>query len=66
MFATEPEVDARLRRLPNVVLTPHIGSNTLRTRNIMAEQCSDSIMDALAGKQPPNLLNAEVWGKTRG
>ena len=61
VFATEPEVDERLRRLSNVVLTPHIGSNTLRTRNLMAEQCSESILEALAGRQPKNLLNPEVW-----
>ncbi len=45
VFATEPEVNARFRALPNVVLTPHIGSNTLRTRNLMAEQCADRILN---------------------
>ena len=63
VFATEPEVDPRLKALPNVVLTPHIGSNTLRTRNQMAEQCTDSIVEALAGRQPSHLLNPEVWGR---
>ena len=61
VFETEPEVSDRLRRLPNVVLTPHIGSNTLRTRNRMAEQCVDRMLDALAGRTPQNLLNPAVW-----
>ena len=61
VFATEPDVSSRLRALPNVVLTPHIGSNTLRTRNHMAEQCVDRMLDALAGRTPQNLLNPEVW-----
>ena len=65
VFATEPEVDPRLKALPNVVLTPHIGSNTLRTRNQMAEQICDRIEEALAGEEPLNLLNPEVWGKAR-
>lgn len=65
VFATEPEVDPRLKVLPNVVLTPHIGSNTLRTRNQMAEQCCDSILEALAGREPLNLLNPKVWGRAR-
>ncbi len=63
VFDTEPEVPERLKALDNVVLTPHIGSNTLRTRNQMAEQCCDRILDALAGRRPDNLLNPEVWPK---
>ena len=61
VFETEPEVSGRLRGLPNVVLTPHIGSNTLRTRNRMAEQCVDRMLDALTGRTPQNLLNPAVW-----
>ena len=65
VFETEPEVSARLKTLNNVVLTPHIGSNTLRTRNQMAEQCSERILDALAGRRPQNLLNPAVWQGAR-
>ncbi len=65
VYAREPEVDARLKALPNVVLTPHIGSNTLRTRNQMAEQCAQAVLTALAGHRPANLLNPEAWGKAR-
>ena len=61
VFATEPQVSERLRALPNVVLTPHIGSNTLRTRNTMAEQCCQRMLEALAGRRPQNLLNPEAW-----
>lgn len=61
VFENEPEINNRLKLLPNVVLTPHMGSNTLRTRNIMAEQCSESLLAAFAGHRPPHLLNPEVW-----
>lgn len=65
VFATEPEVDPRLKTLANVVLTPHIGSNTLRTRNLMAEQCTERLIEALSGYEPRNLLNPEVWPTSR-
>jgi D-3-phosphoglycerate dehydrogenase len=32
----EPRPDPRLTRLPNVVLTPHIGSATQETRDAMS------------------------------
>jgi len=61
VYANEPEVAERLKRLPNVVLTPHIGSNTLHTRNRMAEACAARVADALAGRRPAGLLNPEAW-----
>ena len=36
VFADEPHVPARLRELDNVVLLPHVGSATARTREAMA------------------------------
>ncbi|MDD3214838.1 MAG: NAD(P)-dependent oxidoreductase, partial [Eubacteriales bacterium] len=61
VFEDEPEVSAKLKALPNVLMTPHIGSNTLYTRNQMADACRERIEDALAGRKPANLLNPEVW-----
>ena len=37
VFAHEPHVPARLLDLQNVILTPHIGSATIETRNAMGE-----------------------------
>ena len=61
VFENEPDITERLKRMDNVVLTPHIGSYTLRTRNRMAEQCAEEIRNALAGRKPGNLLNPQVW-----
>ncbi len=36
VFAHEPQVPAALRELDNVVLLPHVGSNTARARTAMA------------------------------
>ena len=43
-----PEKD--LRRLPNVVLTPHIGSNTAEANARMAAACVRKVRDFLAGR----------------
>ena len=66
VFDTEPEIIPELRELPTVVLTPHIGSNTLSTRNRMAQDAAQTILTALAGKEPPNLLNPIVWHALHG
>jgi lactate dehydrogenase-like 2-hydroxyacid dehydrogenase len=36
VFWDEPIIDPELRRLPNVVMTPHIASATVETRQAMA------------------------------
>ena len=60
VYTNEPHVNPAFFQLDNVQLTPHAGSNTLATRNQMAEAASRSILIALAGQTPPNLLNPEV------
>lgn len=57
VYPDEPHVPARLLTLDNAVLTPHSGSNTSQTRCIMAEACSEQILDALAGKRPVSIVN---------
>jgi hydroxypyruvate reductase len=43
VFWDEPIVDSELRRLPNVVLTPHIASATDETRRAMAALTMDNL-----------------------
>lgn len=57
VYPEEPAIPARLLALPQVVLTPHIGTNTAETRRAMAEACSRQILDALAGRQPQHVVN---------
>ncbi len=61
VFEREPEVHPGLLELPNVVLTPHIGSATGATRRRMAELAVEAVISVLAGEKPPNLVNEEVW-----
>ena len=60
VFEFEPKVPKDLRALPNVVLTPHIGSATREVRDGMANIVVDNILAFLAGKRPPNCVNPEV------
>ena len=60
MFEHEPKVDAALRKMPNVVLVPHLGSATVEVREEMANIVVDNILALLDGKTPPNCVNPEV------
>jgi glyoxylate reductase len=51
VFAHEPRVPEALRSLPNVVLTPHIGSATVETRAAMTRIVVDNVL-ALARGEP--------------
>ena len=45
-----------LRALENVVLLPHLGSNTTGTRDAMGFKVLDGLDAVLAGQTPPNLV----------
>lgn len=53
VFGNEP-IDGSnpLTRLPNVVITPHIGSATVETRRKMAEIAVQNLVLSLSGKKP--------------
>jgi len=60
VFEGEPRVNPVLLTLPNVVLTPHIASATLPTRQAMAHLAADNLLAALTGGMPPTPLNPQV------
>ena len=60
VFEHEPRVSAALRTLPNVVLTPHVGSATTATRTAMAMLAVQNLTAALAGREPPNRVRPTV------
>ena len=60
---TDPEPIAPndpLLKLPNVVITPHIGSASYSSRYKMAQIATDNIIAALSGRTPPCCANSEV------
>jgi len=52
VFAHEPAVPAELLELPNVVLTPHIGSATRQTREAMTRLVVDNLLAVGRGDPP--------------
>jgi lactate dehydrogenase-like 2-hydroxyacid dehydrogenase len=49
VFRQEPDFDLRFAALPNVFLTPHIGSATVETRNAMGFRALDNIAAVCSG-----------------
>jgi D-3-phosphoglycerate dehydrogenase len=45
-----PQCDKDLRSLDNVIMTPHISSNTEAANRRMAEQCIKNVQEFLAGR----------------
>jgi glyoxylate reductase len=54
VYEHEPAVSARLRRLDNVVLTPHMGSGTREGRIDMGEKVIINIKTFADGHRPPD------------
>ncbi|HKY32997.1 MAG TPA: D-glycerate dehydrogenase [Candidatus Polarisedimenticolia bacterium] len=52
VFEREPWIPGSLRRLPRVVLTPHVASATRRTRGAMAETAARNVVAFLEGRPP--------------
>lgn len=60
VFEGEPAVHPDLLTVPNVVLTPHIGSATVPTRMAMAGLAADNLIGYLTQGKPLTPLNPEV------
>jgi glyoxylate reductase len=56
VFWNEPEIPSELCGLPNVVLTPHLGSATRQTREAMTRLVVDNVLAAERGERPPNAV----------
>ena len=56
VFERGPEINPRLRALPNVVLLPHMGSATVEGRAEMGEKVIINIKTFADGHRPPDLV----------
>lgn len=59
VFEGEPRVHPDLLTVPNVVLTPHIASATLKTRRAMAELAADNLIGYLTQGRALTPINAD-------
>jgi glyoxylate reductase len=57
VFEDEPKIPSLLKKLDNVVLTPHIASATKEARDEMAEIAAQNIIDFFKGHKPKYIIN---------
>ena len=60
VYEHEPEVSPELIAMPNVVLTPHLGSAVLSLREGMANLVMDNTLALIEGRAPVSCLNPQV------
>lgn len=62
VYEHEPEVNAGLLELENVVLSPHLGSSTHAAREAMGMLCAEALEAVLLRDElPAHVVNAEAW-----
>jgi glyoxylate reductase len=64
VYEHEPKIAPALLKMPNVVLTPHLGSAVVDVREEMANIVVDNILAFLDGRMPPNCVNPQVLEAT--
>lgn len=60
----EPNVNPALLGMPNVVMTPHLGSAARDVRERMANRVADNIVSIIEGRMPPDCVNPGVLSTT--
>ncbi|MDQ5850935.1 MAG: hydroxyacid dehydrogenase [Chloroflexota bacterium] len=62
VFDPEPPMpDNPLLRMPNVVVTPHVASNTDKGYWRMSQSVVDQVLQVLAGERPSFLIDPAAW-----
>jgi len=60
VFELEPAISEGLKKLKNVVLTPHIGNATFEARDEMANIAAGNIVKILNGEAPSYVINGVI------
>ncbi len=65
VFAQEPPLASPLLGMTNVVLSPHIAGISISSQQSMLEMAADSILDVLAGRDCPRVINPDAIANGR-
>jgi glyoxylate reductase len=60
VYENEPRFTEGLEKLDNIVMTSHIASATIQTRQLMSYKAAQNIIDFFNGKEPEGLVNRDV------
>ena len=60
VYENEPRLSPGLAELPNVVLSPHVGSATVETRTNMSLLAARNLLAVIEGRKPEAIVNPEV------
>ena len=52
-----PAPDDPLLTTPQVIITPHVGTGTVETREKMGDMAATNLIESLAGRRPPAVVN---------
>jgi glyoxylate reductase len=66
VYEHEPVIAPELAAMPNVVLTPHLGSAVIELRESMAHVVVDNTLALIEGRPPISCLNPQALNKARG
>jgi len=61
VYENEPHINPAFAAMPNVALTPHMGSAVAQVREATANAVVDNILAILEGRRPPNCYNEEIY-----
>ena len=59
VFASEPPAGSPLLDLDHVIFSPHQGGETAESLQNYSHMCTENVLAALRGDQPPNLVNPQ-------
>lgn len=63
VYENEPEFTQGLEKLDNIIMTPHIASASLRTRELMSVKAAQNIIDCIEGRIPEGIVNKNILKK---
>ena len=65
VFTEETPTGSLMLGLDNVVLSPHIGGETVESYENMSGMAAENVIAVLRGECPPNIVNPEVLSRLR-
>lgn len=64
VFEHEPPVGSPLLALPNVIATPHMGTHTRESLQLMGDRVVDAVLRVFRGERPEFVVNPTVYDRS--